>query len=216
LKSRPYGYPISQPDERRSSFDNHIQRRLSALRNQFADREAYQAMLDSGDPLIYEVHENRRPEVAGELLSGLSIIHPGRVGNEYFMTKGHYHSVRETAEIYYCMQGKGVLLMENEAGETAVEELHSGRVVYVTPRWAHRSINTGGEDLVTFFVYPGHAGHDYATIDSAGFRKRVLDQDGVPTIVDNPEWSPGEEVKLHGAGSQETPGSGDANHVRVL
>lgn len=216
MKSRPYGYLISEPNERRSSFDNHIQRRLSALRNQFADREAYRAMLDSGDSVIYEVHESRRPEVAGELLSGLSIVHPGCVGNEYFMTKGHYHSVRETAEIYYCIQGKGVLLMENEAGETAVEEFYPGRVVYVTPRWAHRSINTGKEDLVTFFVYPGHAGHDYATIDSSGFRKRVLDKEGVPTIVDNPEWSPAKEVTLHGAGSQKMPSSRDADNVRVL
>jgi glucose-6-phosphate isomerase len=168
------------------------------LRNQFADRDAYQAMLDSDDLLIYEVHENRRPEIAGELLSGLSIVHPGRVGNEYFMTKGHYHSVRETAEIYYCMQGKGFLLMENEAGDTSVEEFYPGRVVYVIPGWAHRSINAGGEDLVTFFVYPGHAGHDYATIDSQGFRKRVVDQDGAPTIVDNPEWSPAKEVTIHG------------------
>jgi glucose-6-phosphate isomerase, archaeal len=190
LKSRPFGYLISQPDERSSFTDNHIQRRLSALRNQFADREAFQAMLDAGDQLIYEVYENRRPEVAGELLSGISIVHPGRVGNEYFMTKGHYHAVRETAEIYYCLEGQGVLLMENEKGETSVEEFSPGRMVYVIPGWAHRSINTGTKDLVTFFVYPGHAGHDYATIDSTGFRKRIVGGNGVPHIVDNLEWSP--------------------------
>ena len=182
MKSRPYGYPISRPFEK-ASFDNHIVRRLSDLPKQFADRQAYQAMRDSGDPLVYEVFENRRPETAGELLSGLSIVHPGRVGNEYFMTKGHYHAVRETAEIYYCLEGKGVLVMENEAGETSVEEFSPGRVVYVTPGWAHRSVNTGVEDLVTFFVYPGHSGHDYAAIESAGFRKRVVEQDGVPAVV---------------------------------
>ena len=116
-------------------------------------------MLAAGDPLIYEVFENRRPETAGELLSGLSVVHPGRVGNEYFMTKGHYHAVRGTAEIYYCLEGKGVLVMENEAGETSVEEFSPGRVVYVTPGSAHRSVNTGADDLVTVFVYPGHCGH---------------------------------------------------------
>ena len=71
---------------------------------------------------------------------------------------------------------------------TAVEEFYPGRVVYVTPQWAHRSINTGGEDLVTFFVYPGNAGHDYATIDANGFRKRLLEENGSLTIVDNLEW----------------------------
>jgi glucose-6-phosphate isomerase len=159
-------------------------------------------MLDAGDALIYEVYETKRPEVAGELLSGLSIVHAGRVGNEYYMTKGHYHSVRDTGEIYYCMRGEGVLLMENEDGETVVEEFRPGRVVYVTPRWAHRSINTGKDDLVTFFVYPGNAGHDYATIDTTDFRKRVIERDGAMAVVDNHGASlPHKEVILHGAGS---------------
>jgi glucose-6-phosphate isomerase, archaeal len=188
VKSKPYGYLILGPDKRAKSFDNHIERRLSSLQNKFEDRKAFQAMLDAGDPLIYEVYENQRAEVAGELANGLSIVHPGRVGKEYFMTKGHYHSVRDTGEIYYCLQGKGVLLMENEAGETAVEEFYPGRVVYVTPHWAHRSVNTGVEDLVTFFVYPGNAGHDYATIDVTGFRKRLIEENGSLTIVDNLEW----------------------------
>ena len=185
MRSRPYAYPVFPLNGNHSSFDSHIERRLSALRNKFADQRAFQAMVDAGDPLVYEVYENRRPEAAGELLSGLSILHPGRVGNEYFMTKGHYHQVRDTAEIYYCLQGKGALLMENEAGETSLEELRPGHVTYVPPYWAHRSINTGEEDLITFFVYPGNAGHDYATIDSVGFRKRLLEQNGIPTMVDN-------------------------------
>ena len=185
MKARPYGYPISKLEESLESFDNHIERRLSSLCNKFSDQEAFQSMVNSGDPVIYEVYENRRPEALGELASGLSIVHPGRVGREYFMTKGHYHKVRGTAEIYYCLEGRGVLLMETEAGDTAVEDFHPGRVVYVTPYWAHRSINTGNEDLVTFFVYPAHAGHDYTTIDATGFRKRVLELNGVATVVDN-------------------------------
>jgi len=39
--------------------------------------------------------------VAGELLFGVSIVHPGKVGNEFYMTKGHFHTVLETAEIYH-------------------------------------------------------------------------------------------------------------------
>jgi glucose-6-phosphate isomerase, archaeal len=185
VKSRPYGYTLLSLDEKAASFDTHIERRLSSLRDKFSNEEAFQRLVDSGDPVIYEVYENRRPETVGELASGLSIVHPGRVDREYFMTKGHYHKVRDTAEIYYCLEGKGVLLMENEAGNTAVEEFRPGRVVYVSPHWAHRSINTGKEDLVTFFVYPAHAGHDYATIDVTGFRKRVFEFNGVATIVDN-------------------------------
>jgi glucose-6-phosphate isomerase len=70
-----------------------------------------------------------------------------------------------------------------------VEELRPGRAVYVPPRWAHRSINTGpNEDLITFFIYPSHAGHNYSTIEQRGFRKRIIERDGRPVIVDNPHW----------------------------
>jgi glucose-6-phosphate isomerase len=185
VRSQPYGYPILQLYEERSPFNNHLERRLSSLQNKFLDQEAFQLMVEEGDPVIYDVYEDRRPEAVGELASGLSIVHPGRVGREYFMTKGHYHKVRDTAEIYYCIQGRGALLMENEAGDTAVEEFCPGRVVYVTPSWAHRSINTGEKDLITFFVYPGHAGHDYGAIDAKGFRKRLVEENGLPTIIDS-------------------------------
>lgn len=185
MKLRPYGYPVLDLNQRVTAFDNHIERRLSSVGNKFSDEEAVREMLNSGDPVIYEVYENRRPEVSGELASGLSIVYPGSVGKEYFMTKGHYHTVRDTAEVYYCLEGQGLLLMENEAGDTAVEEFHPGRVVYVTPCWAHRSINTGKQQLVTFFVYPAHAGHDYAAIDATGFRKRIFNRSGIPTVVEN-------------------------------
>jgi glucose-6-phosphate isomerase len=86
-----------------------------------------------------------------------------------------------------------MMVMENSAG-VAVEELHPGYVLYVIPGWAHRSVNTGSrEDLVTFFAYPGHAGHDYATIEQRGFRKLVLEVDGQPQVVDNPRWRPAGE-----------------------
>jgi len=50
-------------------------------------------------------------------------------------------------------------------------------------------VNTSpNEDLVTFFVYPGNAGHDYGTIETQGFRKLVVERNGVPVIVDNPRW----------------------------
>jgi len=172
-------------------YDSHLVRKLSDLRGYFADQQAFEELLHREDPVIYEVLEIRRPEVSGELLSGLSIVHPGQVGDEYNMTKGHFHSVRETAEIYYGLKGHGLLLMENEAGEWAAEEVVPGRIVYVPPCWAHRSVNLAlKEDLITFFVYPGHAGHDYGSIASSGFRKLALHVDGGYKVVDNPAWKP--------------------------
>lgn len=189
MKTVPFTFDISIADEILSEYDNHIERRLSAMKGQFLDTQAYETMLTEDDTLLYEVYEIKRPEIAGELLNGLSIVHPGTVGHEYFMTKGHFHTVIDTSEVYYCLKGEGVMVMETPEGEWAVEPLRPNAVLYVPPRWAHRSVNTSpNEDLVTFFVYPGNAGHDYGTIETQGFRKLVVERNGVPVIVDNPRW----------------------------
>jgi glucose-6-phosphate isomerase, archaeal len=190
----PFTFEITLPAGIPTKYDNHIIRSLSSMRGQYADQQAYDALLAQGDALLYEVYENHRPESSGELLHGISIVHPGRVGDEYFMTKGHFHAVLETAEVYYCLAGQGYMVMETPEGESSVAALHPGKVLYVPPRWAHRSVNTGaGEDLVTYFVYPGHAGHDYGSIEKQGFRKLIVERAGAPVIIDNPRWLPPEE-----------------------
>jgi glucose-6-phosphate isomerase len=183
----PFSFSLPSPDVIPSRVDNHIIRTLSALKGQFLDQETYNQMLAEEDRLIYEVYEIKRPEVEGEMLMGISIVHPGKVGNEFYMTKGHFHSVLETSEIYYCLRGEGFMVMETPEGDTSVEALSPGKVLYVPPRWAHRSVCTSRmEDLVTFFAYPANAGHDYGTIERSGFRKLVVDGDNGPVIIDNP------------------------------
>jgi len=187
MRDLPFTFTLPLPEVIPSRKDNHIQRRLSALSGQFLDQEAFAKMLARDDELIYEVYEIKRPEVEGELIMGVSIVHPGKVGREFYMTKGHFHSVLETSEIYYCLRGEGYMVMETPEGETCVEALTPGKVLYVAPGWAHRSVCTSRqEDLVTFFAYPANAGHDYGTIERTGFRKLVLDGPGGPEIVDNP------------------------------
>lgn len=194
IKNVPFTFGVNVPDAVLDEYDNHITRTLSSMKGQYFDAETFETMLAEDDRLLYEVYETKRPEIAGELLNGLSVVHPGKVGNEYFMTKGHFHTVLETAEVYYCLKGEGYMVMETPEGDWAVEELRPGRVLYVLPRWAHRSVNTSkDEDLVTFFVYPGDAGHDYGTIEQQGFRKLVVEENGQPKIIDNPRWHSPEE-----------------------
>lgn len=184
----PFIFTLPMPNVIPSRVDNHIERRLSAMRGQFLDQVAYEEMLAQDDRLVYEVYEIERPEVEGEMLMGISIVHPGKVGKEFFMTKGHYHSVLETAEIYYCLRGEGCMVMENLEGDTSVEPLVPGTVLYVPPRWAHRSVCTSRQDdLVTMFIYPANAGHDYGTIERQGFHKLVVESaSGGFEVIDNP------------------------------
>jgi glucose-6-phosphate isomerase len=164
-------------------------RKLSQMKGMFADDAAYEEMLKQGDPVVYEFHEMGVPEHAGDLAFGCSITYPGKVGSEYFMTKGHFHTILDTAEIYYCMGGHGYMLLENPEGDWSALELTPGKVVYVPKRYAHRSINVSKtEPLFTFFVFRADAGHDYGTIEVKGYRKLLVEKDGVPTVMDNPKW----------------------------
>ncbi len=163
-------------------------RHASNMRGMFADEEALEELIADGDPKVYEFYEMGAPEVSGDLAFGTSITYPGKVGSEYFMTKGHFHTVLETAEIYYCLSGHGYMLMESPEGDWSAQELTAGRMVYVPQRYAHRSINIGDTPFVTFFCFRGDAGHDYGTIETKGYRKLIVEKGGSPEIIDNPKW----------------------------
>ena len=181
----PFGDVIDRIEGTLASPDNVFERPLSAMAGMYEDAAAVQAALAAGDPVIYKVYEKRLPELAGELQWCMSVTMPGKIGREYYMTKGHFHQVRETAEIYLCVRGEGYMLMETEDGQSQALPMRPDAVIYVPACWAHRSVNTGSEPLISFCVYPGNAGHDYGSIEKAGFRKRIVEVDGVPTIVDN-------------------------------
>lgn len=166
-----------------------LQRYLSNMKGMFADEAAYAARLEKDDVLVYEFFDMGVPDSEKEVAYGTSITYPGQIGDEYFMTKGHFHTVLDTAEVYYCLRGHGYMMMENPEGDWEVQELIPGKALYVPGRYAHRSINlSASEPLITFFAFPGHAGHDYGTIETKGFRKLVVERDGKPTIIDNPKW----------------------------
>lgn len=182
----PITFSLPAPQFIPDQYDSRTERRLSDLRGYFADERTYESMLAREDTLLYEVYEVSRPHQDGEMLMGVSVIHPGKVGDEFFMTKGHFHAVLDTAEVYLVMSGEGCMVMETPEGQTAVEWLTPGKVLYVPPRWAHRAVCTGRQEpLVIFFVYPAHAGHDYATIQQSGFCLRVVEDNGCIQIVNN-------------------------------
>lgn len=166
-----------------------LQRFLSNMKGMFTDQAAFEAQLAAENVLVYEFYDMGVPETAGDVAYGTSITYPGKVGDEYFMTKGHFHTVLDTAEVYYCLRGHGFMLMENPEGDWEAQELTPGKAVYVPGRYAHRSVNISpDEPLITFFAFPGHAGHDYGTIETQGFRKLIVQRDGQPAFVDNPKW----------------------------
>jgi glucose-6-phosphate isomerase len=184
----PFTFKLPVRNSEHERYYNYVQRKLSSLSRLFNDQDAYYKLLTEYDPVVYEVYEVKRPEVPGELSVGVSIIHPGKVGKEYFMTRGHFHTVLDTAEVYYCLKGEGYLVMETPEGDTEEEKLNPGQFLYVPPRWAHRAVCTSTEDFVLLFIYPAQAGHDYETIEKKGFRKLVIGGENGVKIIENPKW----------------------------
>ena len=132
VQDRPFSFGFF-PEGTPTRCDNHIIRNLSSMKGQYADAGAFQELLAQADAVHYEVYEIRRPEASGELLQGVSVVHPGKVGGEYFMTKGHFHSVLETAEVYYCLRGQGMMVMETPEGEWCRRGAATGPVLVRSP-----------------------------------------------------------------------------------
>ena len=166
-----------------------VKRHLSDLRGCFADAAAFVAALQQHDPLIYTVANFTPADDDGDLHYGIGCILPGKIGHEYFMTKGHLHAWREAAEVYIGLAGEGVMLLEDEAtDENRMVELRRNSVVYVPGRTAHRTLNTGHTPLTFLGVYPARAGHDYATIAKNNFRCVVVEREGKPALIDRKDF----------------------------
>jgi len=166
-----------------------LKRYASNMKGMYLDSEAENSLIENGNPLMYEFHELGAPSEPGDVAAGTSILYPGKVGNEYFMTAGHFHTILDTAEVYYCLNGEGYMLMENKEGDVQPKQISKGQMVYVPKGYAHRSINTGDVPFITFFAFRGDAGHDYGTIKEKGFSKLIVEENGKPKIIDNPKWS---------------------------
>lgn len=156
---------------------------LGQLPGLFHD-EAARAAMDQATE-VYRVRFWRPvPDgTAGGLFWGATTLQPGRVGDEYFMTHGHFHATPDRAEYYATVQGTGALLLMRENRETISQEMRPGTVHYIPGCTAHRVVNTGTEPLVFLATWPSDAGHDYARIRDTGFGKRMVARDGAPCLV---------------------------------
>ena len=162
-------------------------KRLSELNGIFQDKSAYdRAIVERENPVVYEVIDYRKMD--SDLCFGTTIMAPGKVGQEYYMTRGHFHERRECSEVYYTQSGEGLLLLESRDGETRTVRMHPNVCAFIPPDWAHRSINIGHEKLVFVWFCATDAGHDYGSILERGMRKLILDQNEMVTIVNNPNF----------------------------
>lgn len=158
-------------------------RKLGDVGGIFEDGEALSRM----DPVqvVYRTEVwQPAPEGTRDVLQyGTSFIEPGRVGAEYFMTRGHLHARRESPEMYWGIRGNGVLVLQDDAGTCWAENVRPGSLHHIFGHIAHRLVNTGEEVLAVGACWPLDAGHDYSSLEKDGFNCRILRaDDGTPSF----------------------------------
>jgi len=144
----------------------------------------------------------------GSKKGNITVWESGTVGGEYIKTYGHYH-VDDLPEIYWFVSGEGIILLQKrveENGEPVNDRIEEFKVVpvkagdefHIPPRWGHLVVNTGNTFLVTkddspvagigdSASMPLHA--DYKPIqEMKGFAYFVVERDGKPALVKNPNY----------------------------
>ena len=165
------------------------EKKLGQLKGIFENEQAWRQL--DPETIVYQVWwwEPVPSGTEGGLFWGTTEIQPGRVGNEYFMTRGHRHVVRNRAEFYGTVAGSGKLLLKDSAGHTWFEDMTPGSLHYVPGEVSHRVVNTGDIPLRFIACWPSDAGHDYEIAGGRGFGARITEQQGVAvftTVGSNP------------------------------
>ena len=187
---QPVKFSIA-PDGTISGAHPEYTKDLGAMAEVYRDADAYAAAVAEHGPdrQVYRVQNQLYGVREGELTIGTSCLLPGKYGREYAATRGHLHTIAGRAELYYCLSGRGVMLLETLDGRCEAIELHPGDAVNVPGHWVHRSVNVGDVPFVTLFTYASDAGQDYGVIAEAGGMKTLVvdDGNGAWTTEPNPD-----------------------------
>jgi glucose-6-phosphate isomerase, archaeal len=156
---------------------------IGQLQGIFANEEARQKM----DPhtVVYRVQAwCPVPEgTEGAQFWGTTVVEPGQVDKEYFMTHGHFHAKRDRTEYYGTVDGEGALILMDENRDTRMEPMSPGSLHFIPPNTAHRVANLGNVPLRFVACWPSDAGHDYDAIRRSGFSARLFNAGPAAMLV---------------------------------
>lgn len=139
----------------------------------------------------------------------ITVWESGTVGGEYIKAFGHYH-ITDFKETYWIIEGEGILLLQNRAKDEGgnyiddsivnfeARKVKAGDVIEIPSFTGHLMINIGNTWLVTSddspvnlddsASMPAHADYE-AVRKMKGFAYYVVEKDGTPTLLKNPNYS---------------------------
>lgn len=167
------------------------ERTVGQMQGVFADEAARLSM----DPntVVYRTYGISAPEDTDKLLYATTVLEPGKVGSEYFMTRGHFHIQENRGEFCLTLKGQGSLILMDRDRASHVVPMSEGSICNIDGAYAHRVVNTGDEPLVFLVTWLADCAHDYASIESEGFSVRLLESGQIPAALRKAELFESEE-----------------------
>jgi len=162
---RNYGKTIRKFEKHKSK-----KRKLKDVAKWYSDEKAVEKALRTRkgkNKIIYETFTEKDSPI--DLT--LTVVHPGTIGKEYYMTKGHVHRANNP-EFYILLEGNGKLLIQKSGrkGEVKIINLEKGRIALIPKGYAHRLINVGKKKLKVLTIYSENSRPNY----NVKFKKRFF------------------------------------------
>jgi oxalate decarboxylase/phosphoglucose isomerase-like protein (cupin superfamily) len=133
--------------------------------------------------------------IRGEGGQNVTILTPGKNGDEFNKTYGHFHQNWQGVEIYNVVYGQGVLVLQRndengEAKEFRVVSLRPGMAAEIPVGYGHAMVNIGKTYLVVIDNSPNDPKiHDFETVKQKhGFAYYLVDKKGEVGFVSNPNY----------------------------
>jgi len=144
----------------------------------------FASVASDASKVVYEIYGSpAEVEGVAALLRATTVLHPGQVDGEFFMTRGHFHTNPERGEFMVTLSGEGLLVLMNRSRECRTEPMRCGSIHDIDGRDAHRVVNTGDVPLVFLVVWMSDCGHDYEAIRERGFGVRVYAGADAPVVT---------------------------------
>jgi glucose-6-phosphate isomerase, archaeal len=158
-------------------------RTIAGLKGYYLDEAARAAMDQQRLAYRVQAYEPQPEGVPGAICCATTLLEPGLIGDEYCLTRGHFHAGEDRPELEVTVSGTGMLVLMSRDRRTWTERMTAGSVHHVPPGVAHRVANVGETTLVFVSYWPSETGHDYAGIIETGFGARVRRVNGEPALV---------------------------------
>jgi len=150
------------------SYDQKTIRTLKDMRTKYHSQAKVRQILKKRNPTIYAVYSKKLKNK----LMDLTVMSPGTIGKEFYMTKGHRHKSKGK-EKYTLKKGKAMLIIQNKTSK--IIQMKKNKPVIISGTSGHRLVNTGKTTVEVETSYPKKTKKDY----SFKFSSRIF-KNGTP------------------------------------